>query len=131
LFNVTPEKVGKVKVACMCLEHGKKDPQASIKYEIRPIESFTDKPAVHELCKMLGNGLISQRAAQAAAWHLNNDMSWDALAAKEVKHLGARSTPYFSPQELQAAMSVAAKAESLAKQNERPKTSPGESLSRN
>ncbi len=130
LFNVAPEKVGKLKVACMCLEHGKKEPQASIKYEIKPIESFTDKPAVHELCKMLGSGQISQRAAQAAAWHLNNNMTWDVLAAKKIEHLGgAPSQPYFSPQELQAAIGIAAKAESLAKENKGPKKSPGEALS--
>jgi hypothetical protein len=129
MFNVAPEKVGKFKVACMCLEHGKKEPQASIKYEIRPIESFTDRPAVQELCKLLGNGRISQRAAQAAAWHLNNDMSWEALAAKRIEYIGVGSTPYFSRQELQAAMGIASKAESLARQNARPKTSPGESLS--
>ncbi len=73
---------------------------------------------------MLGNGLINQRAAQAAAWHLENNMSWEELANKQIRHLNGIREPYFSPQEIQTGMEVASNARQLAAQ--RPQTSPGE-----
>jgi hypothetical protein len=124
MFNVPPEKVGKLRVTTVCLEHGKNDPQPAMKYEIKPIEQFTDKNEVHELCRMLGSGLINQRAAQAAAWHLNNNMSWQELAAKRLRFANGTSRPYFSPQELRAGVQLSGMASALVKQREkRPKSS--------
>jgi len=123
MFNVAPEKVGKLKVTTVCLEHGKAEPRPAVKYEIKPIESFTDKPEVHQLCRMLGTGKIPQRAAQVAAWHLNNDMSWQELAAKRLKYANGTSRPYFAQQELQGGMQISAMATKLAEQQQ---NSPGE-----
>ena len=100
MFNIPPEKVGKLKVACVCLEHGKAEPRAAIPYEIKPIDSLVPNKAVQELCRMVGSGKVNQRVAQAAAWNLQNGMSWDALAAKRVEHVGGLSEPYFSEYEL-------------------------------
>ena len=127
MFCVPPEKVGKFKVPAVCLEHGKEDPRAAIPYEIKPIESFTKKSGVRELCEMLGQGRLNQRAAQAAAWHLNNDMSWQEIAAKRIRHANGLSKPYFTPAELQAGMQIAAVAVRTAKereQNKEQKTEP-------
>ena len=107
MMNVPPEKVGKLKVPTVCLDHGKAEPRAAIPYTIKPIESYSSKPGVRELCQMLGSGQVSQRAAQAAAWHLNNGMSWEELAAKRIRHLNGESRPYFSPAEIQAGMQIA------------------------
>lgn len=107
MFNVKPEVVGQMNIHIVCLEHGKAEPRPKIKYEIRPVGSFTSKPGVDELCQMLGAGLIGQRAAQAAAWNLNNDMSWPQLAAKRLRFANGTSRPYFEPVELQAGMRVA------------------------
>jgi len=123
MFNIAPEKVGKLKVTTVCLEHGKPEPRPKMQYEIKPIESFTDKPEVHQLCRMLGTGKIPQRAAQAAAWHLNNDMSWQELAAKRFNFANGTSRPYFAQQEIQGGMQVSAMAAQLAEQQQR---SPGE-----
>lgn len=78
---VPAEKMAQLKVATVCLEHGKKPPRAGIAYEIKPIESFTGKAEVQELCKLMGQGhYSSQRAAQAATFgHLANGMSWGAI----------------------------------------------------
>ncbi len=107
MFNVPPERVGKLDVATVCLEHGKREPNARIPYDIKPLDSLTSKPGVRELCEMLGNGQLNQRAAQAAAWHLNNGMSWQELAAKTIHRANGARTPYFSAAELQAAMRIA------------------------
>jgi hypothetical protein len=106
-FNVAAEKVGDVKATCVCLEHGKPEPRPNLKYEIRPIETVTTKPEVQELCKMLGRGELDQRAAQAATWHLNNDMSWQELAAKMIQPALGEPFPYFNPQELQFGFKIA------------------------
>ena len=93
---MAPEAVGKIKLAVVCLEHGKPDPAAHIPYEIRPVESFSKDPQVKELLTMLGQGNLDQRAAQAAAWHFANGLSWDELATKKIHHLGGRpDEPYF------------------------------------
>lgn len=121
MFNVKPEVVGKMNVPIVCLEHGKPDPRAQVKYEIKPIEKFTSKPGVDELCQMLGTGQIDQRAAQAAAWNLNNDMSWQQLATKRLRYANGTSRPYFQPQELQAAVRAAGIAVRQAEESRRNK----------
>ncbi|HWA97319.1 MAG TPA: hypothetical protein VG713_02455 [Pirellulales bacterium] len=131
MFNVPAEKVGEFNVACACLEHGKPEPRSTMKYEIRPLESVTTKPGVREICSRLGKGQINQRVAQAALWHLNNDMSWAELAAKEIKPLLGDPYPYFQPYELGAAVTLvdqAQKAEAEQKANAKttPSVSPGE-----
>jgi len=105
-FNIAPERVTEIKIPCVCLEHGKPDPRPQLTYEIRPIESVSVHPEVAEVIKLLGEGKLPQRVAQAAAWHYNNNMSWEELAAKQIKRLSGESYPYFHPQEMQAAVAV-------------------------
>jgi hypothetical protein len=106
MFNVAPEKIGKVPYVSVCLEHGKPDPKSTMRYEVRPLDSFTTNPKVRETLMLLGRGAISQRVAQIVAWHSNNEMSWEVLAAKHVERLGGGSYPYFSADEMRAAMQV-------------------------
>lgn len=115
-FNIAPEKVGHMKVSTVCLEHGKKEPYAAVPYEIKPLESVCDKPGVRELCQLLSAGKIGQRVAQIVAWHLANDMSWDQLASKQWRFAGGGAAPYFTAQEIQAAMQVASTVQVLAQQ---------------
>ena len=90
----------------VCLEHGKKEPTATVPYEIRPIETFTSDPNVQELCKLLGTGQINQRAAQAAAWHLANHMTWEQLTDKKVHHLLGGDAVFFSKDDIRVAMQL-------------------------
>ncbi|PQO32249.1 hypothetical protein DTL21_18655 [Bremerella cremea] len=120
-----PEKTQKIKVQGVCLDHGLEDPDPKIPYELKPIASYTTKPGVAELCHLLGSGELNQRSAQAAAWHLNNGMSWEELANKRIKHLIGPDTPYFSRQELQ----VAYKAAEYAKEVEKARKKQQESSS--
>jgi hypothetical protein len=113
-FDVAPEKVAKIKVETVCLEHGKKEPTARVPYELVPIESFTSDARVQELCKLLGTGKIDQRAAQAAAWHLANGMSWEDLLNKKIHHLIGGDEAYFSETEILDAMKITDQALKLA-----------------
>jgi hypothetical protein len=123
-FNVPPEKVGQIRVACVCLEHGKPDPRPAIPYEIRPVSALSSDPKVAALLKMLGNGEIPQPAAQAAAWHLANGMSWDELAAKHIQRANGARYPYFAPDVLQAAYAIVSAASERAQ--DEPVVSPSE-----
>jgi hypothetical protein len=131
LFNVAPEKAGKLKVTIVCLEHGKVDPNPRVNYQLRPLESFTSKPEVIEVVKMLSKGEIDQHSAQAAAWHLANDMSWSELANKVgKKHLNGSVEPYFTAGHLElgvrATREAAHRAEEFAKKH--PTSKAGKSL---
>ena len=71
------------------------------------------------MCQMLGSGQVSQRAAQAAAWHLNNGMTWEELAAKRIRHLNGQSQPYFTSAEIRTGMQLANNAVRAAKEKEK------------
>ena len=130
LFNVAPEKAGKLKVINVCLEHGKKDPNPRVAYEIVPMESFNKDPKVLEMVKMLARGEIDQHAAQAAAWHLANGLTWEELANKVgVKHLNGSKEPYFTPEQLLAAHKIAGEADRRAEENRGKSPAKGSSLS--
>jgi hypothetical protein len=104
-FNVEPEKVGKIRMVGLCLEHGKADPNPRAQYKLVPLETVTSDPYVAELVKMLVRGEIDQRSAQAAAWNLANGQSWPELAAKiGAKHLNGTTEPYFTVDQIQRAM---------------------------
>jgi hypothetical protein len=92
----------------VCLDHGKKDPSSSVPYTLMPAEQHVDRPEVIVLLKALGRGELHQHAAQAAVWHLNNDLTWRELEAKlqgTVRNLNR--PPYFTRHELQLALTYA------------------------
>ena len=117
MFNVPPEKVQKVKIVGVCLDHGKDDPNPRVPYKPIPIETYAKDPAVVEVIKLMLRGQIDQHSAQAAAWHLQNGLSWQELAAKiGVKHIDGRKEPYFLPQHLQRALAATQVARRIVEQ---------------
>lgn len=115
-FNIPPEKTGDFKVPTVCLEHGKKDPHASVPYEILPIDKVVSSPAVRELCLMLGEDDADRTAIQAAVWHLANGMTWEDLEAKRIEHLNAPAERYFSEEQLRSARQLVQDAEQRVSQ---------------
>ena len=131
MFRVNPDRPGKLKVPCVCLEHGKQDPNPRMKYKIVPLEEVNADPRVRDLCSVLGQGKVPQNTAQAAAWHIANRMSWDELAHKnriESQYIG--NVKFFNPIELQTAFQLTGlinQEEQMRKATE--KASPGYSTS--
>jgi hypothetical protein len=74
---------------------------------------------VRELCELLGKHEVGQRAAQAAAWHLNNNMSWEQLAAKRLHYANHTTRPYFTADEIRHAQQIASTALGLAEQRKK------------
>ena len=128
-FNVGPERVGKIKVKTVCLEHGKEDPNPRVPYELKPITAFTQNAELIEVCRMLGNQKIDQVSAQAAAWHLSDGLTWQQLAAKvKVRHLNGRQTMFFNALHLNKALAAVQEAKRRTQDSEQDPeaTSPGE-----
>jgi hypothetical protein len=130
MFNVAPDRVAKVKLPGVCLEHGLKDPNPRVPYKLVSIESFAKSPAVVEVLKMLGRGELDQHSAQAATWHLQNDLSWEELANKiGAKHLNGSVEPYFTAAHLQRAHAIVRVAEERAR-TAPPILSPSDKIAR-
>ena len=130
MFNVAPEKVTKLKFVAVCLDHGLKDPNPHVEYKLVPIDSYSKDPAVAEVIKLLVKGKLDQHSAQAAAWHLQNGLSWKELARKVgAKHLDGSVEPYFTAVHLQRALTATRFARDLAEKSQAQtgQTSPGES----
>lgn len=116
-WSIAPEKIVREKVKTVCLEHGKDEPRSSHKYEVKPIDSVARNSEVAVLCNLVGTGRVDQSAAQAAVWHLNNNMSWEELAAKTYKPIGKRETSYFSDQQMAIAQASVGKAREFIKES--------------
>lgn len=114
-FSIPPEQTKKIDVALVCLDHGLREPSSSKPYKLVAATEHLDNPAVVELLKAFGRGELKHDAVQAAAWHLNNNMSWDALAAKLT---GTRRSfsrkPYFSAEAIRTGMGYANEAQRMA-----------------
>jgi hypothetical protein len=131
MFNVAPEKVAKIKLVTVCLDHGKEDPNPHVEYKLVPIESYVKDPAVTEVIKLMLAGKVDQHSAQAAAWHLQNGLSWQELATKiGAKHLDGSVSPYFNPVNLQRALAATklAKQRAEAAQADKPAASIGDAI---
>ncbi|MGA1619257.1 MAG: hypothetical protein ACO37F_12210, partial [Pirellulales bacterium] len=109
MFSVPPEKTKVVKVATVCLEYGKDEPSPRLPYRMVRLDSFSEDPALAAIMVALGRGEISQKVAQAAAWHLSSGRSWQQLAAEKIDRAGGvPDLQYFSMAELLAARQVVA-----------------------
>lgn len=117
-FHIAPEKSKKVKATVMCLEHGKPNPNLNVQYEIVPIAQYTSSVEVQEVCCMVGRGETDQVSAQAAAWHLANEMTWDQLRQKVgIKHWNGRTEPFFTERQLEKAQEIVSVAKRRAEAN--------------
>ena len=129
MFNIAPDKVQKIKIAAVCLDHGLDDPSPRVPYKPVPIESYAKDPAVAQLIKLMLSGKIDQHSTQAAAWHIQNGLSWEELARKiGVKHVDGRKEPYFLPAHLERALMAARAAKELSEKEKGSESSIGEKL---
>jgi len=103
-FTVAPGGSVAVKVPTVCLEHGKREPTARMPYRLTAIEKVSQDPKIALILGGLASGHLSQKVAQAAAWHLANGRTWEQLAAEVIDRAGGDpDLPVFSAAELAAA----------------------------
>jgi hypothetical protein len=123
LFNIPPEKTGQMKVKSVCLQPERAQPNPRIVYEVKPLATVCSKPELYEVCRLLGDPNVNQKALQAAAWHYANGLSWETLASKRMKNPWGPSPLYFTKSELQEGKRLAEAAAKTAE--EHGKTSQG------
>jgi hypothetical protein len=126
-FSIPPQRTVRLPYQSVCLEHGKAEPSAKMTYKVVPVEEYTDSDDLHEILKLVSSGKLDRQAAQAAAWHLSDKMSWHELANKQVKRIGLPPTPYFTQAQLRGAQEIVAVArvraeEAKAKSESKPKS---------
>ena len=127
VFNVPAGKSGKISVKTVCLEEGKTDPKHYMKYVVQPLEKLTTQPEIYEMCRMLANDEVAQPVAQAAAWNVENNISWNQLLVKNrVEHMDGSYERYFHPTQLRFAQQVVTAAAQRAEQRAKlkPETDP-------
>ena len=120
VFNIPAGKSGKISVKTVCLEEGKPDPQPYMAYVVTPLEKLTTSPEIYEMCRMLANDQVAQPVAQAAAWNVENNVSWNEMLVKNrVEHMDGTYERYFHPTQLKIAqqfvVAVKQRAEQRAK----------------
>jgi hypothetical protein len=107
--SIPPEQIASIPLNSVCLEHGKPEPSTRSEYVLVPIEKLSDDPVLHGLLELVGTGKVDAQAAQAATWHLANNMTFDQLANKAVQHVGGLpATPYFTQNQLLGAQALLA-----------------------
>jgi hypothetical protein len=90
--------------ATVCLEHGKPEPSPRIPYRLERLETVSPDPRLAVVMAGLASGQVSQKAAQAAAWHLANGLTWERLAAEMIDHAGGDpDEPFFAAADLAVA----------------------------
>ncbi len=103
-FSLPPERTKTLRVATVCLEHGKREPSPRIEYRMESLASCSSDPRLQDVISSLANGGISQKVAQAATWHISNGRSWEQLGAEMIVMAGGDpDVPFFSAAELAAA----------------------------
>lgn len=125
IFNIPAGRAIKIKADCVCLEYGKPSPDTRWKYELKPLAEVCDKPELVAVLQSLGREQIDQRVAQAAAWHLTNDLSWDKLANLVERQVGGVKEMQFQTSEVAAAKTFLER--QSAPQQKKSNRSPGES----
>lgn len=125
-FSVPPGQKVSMPVNSVCLQHGKQEPHAGMRYRVMPVKDFNDNPLLPELLAMVGTGKIDPQAAQAAAWHLTDKMSFDQLANKMEMHLGQGESPYFTPDQIAGAQDLLAAAKVRAEERKEAGDAPSE-----
>lgn len=119
MFRVPAGRVGKVSAQSFCLEYGKPDPTSKIKYRIVPLDEFVGSDErIVSLCHLLAEGSISQNVAQAVAWNLANNLSFEQMAGiNRVQSKYTGNVRMFSEDELKLALQLSQKLSKAAQAN--------------
>ena len=110
-FSIPAEQVVSLNFNSVCLEYGKPEPGPSSKYTLAPVTKVSRDPVLYQLLTVVGSGKVDTKAAQAAAWHQANKMSFQQLSEKMNTPLGALTqTTEFTRSQIHAAEELIAQA---------------------
>jgi hypothetical protein len=112
-MNVPAGREVKLRVPCVCLEHGKPEPNTRVAYELRPLSDYSSDRRVVTAIASLGEKNADQRVVQLAVWNMVNEKSWSDLASMHNKHLNGTTTPLYEQAEVEKAKSLVSKLDEL------------------
>lgn len=95
-FSIPPQRRVRLEFHSVCLNHGLETPSRVNRYHLVSVDEYTDNEQLKELLSWVATGKVPQKTAQAATWHLTDDMSYQELVAKKEYHLGGAVTNFFS-----------------------------------
>ncbi|MDB5343220.1 MAG: hypothetical protein JWP89_1597 [Schlesneria sp.] len=113
MFSIPPEKTVQLAFNSVCLNYGRREPHAGMKYKLAKAESVTTDPVLLQLLEDY-SPRTARDAQQAAAWHLANGLTWEQIAQLMDEKIPGNPTPYFSAQQIQAAKTLVEKSEKSA-----------------
>ena len=115
IFSIPAEKVISLKFNCVCLEHGKPEPDASSRYTLIPFSKVSNDPVLYQPLVAVGTGRVDAQAAQAAVWHQANRMSFQELADKmHPQSPGVSPASFFTLDQIQRAKDLVTQASNRA-----------------
>lgn len=116
-FSIPAEKTVQLDFRSVCLNHGRPNPNAAMKYRMTKVEAYTTDPVLQQLLEDY-SPRTNKDVQQAAAWHLANGLTWKQLANLTQQKIPGVHTPLFTKAELDSARELV----EWAKQNaeERP-----------
>lgn len=110
-ITVKPGRRAVRTVGTVCIEYGKREPAPRIPYRMVPLTAAVSgaDPRLSAVLQALVGGGYSQRAVQAAAWHITDGRTWEQLAAEKIDQAGGDpDIQFFSPADLLAARHLVA-----------------------
>ena len=106
-FTVAPGKTIALRSLTVCLDYGLREPTTRMPYRLVAIDTVSHDPRLALVLGGLASGQISQKIAQAAAWHVSSGRTWEQLTAEVIDRAGGDpDVPVFSAAELVAAKRV-------------------------
>jgi hypothetical protein len=110
-FSIPAEKVVMLSEKGLCLNHGRPNPKPKLTYKLVPLDTVNDSPVLADVIRSHAAGSVATPVAQAAAWHVANNLTWRELETKMIDHLGRPDSPYFTRAQVDAARKVIEQAE--------------------
>ncbi|WP_437188109.1 hypothetical protein SH668x_001539 [Planctomicrobium sp. SH668] len=120
--SIPAQKTLRVSFNSVCLNHGLNEPNPRTKFNVIPVDQYTQDPVLQALITMVGTGSLDSQSAQAATWHVTDGLSWEQLANKGKGPVRVPGDNYFSSANIQAAMQIsnAAKAQAAERMTNEP-----------
>ena len=106
-FNIPPESVRSLSIACFCVELGKPNPRSIHPYELVKFDEVGGDSTLAAVFQRYARGDLDREAVQAAVWHVVNDKSWDELGKLSRKIALNAEAPIFSERQLRLARNLA------------------------
>ncbi|MBS0204901.1 MAG: hypothetical protein JSS49_18495, partial [Planctomycetes bacterium] len=114
-FSIPAEKTVQLGFSSVCLNYGRREPHAGMKYRLVKAEDATTDPMLQQLLESY-SPRTSREVQQAAAWHLANGLTWEQISQLMDQQVPGSPIPLFNSQQLKSARELVAEVKKAAEQ---------------